>query len=186
METNNSSKKDENRGDVMKKRRNDAASFLKRPRYIIKELSSEEIKEKWTWKLMFLTMIWRMWSSSYYFAVLENNNIEYYSTNWYNRQWFKTIIDTFKWLEDYSDENLMAAFRREYYFKNFNFIDTWFSTWLFVNKEIFDEIKNFIAELCVVYGTDVDFFFWYDWIQVSKIYFSNNKDDFLLLATKKD
>ena len=184
--TNNSSKNDKDWGNAMEKRRADAMKFFwKSPRYSIKVLSPEEIKKMWSWELMFLTMIWRMWSSSYYFTVSENNNIEYFSTDWYyTNDWFKAIIDTYKWLEDYSDENLMAAFRKEYDFKNYNFVDTGFWTWLFVSKKIFSEINDFIKTLSVTYGTDVDFFFWYDWIEVSKIYFSDNKELFLSSISK--
>ena len=179
--TNNSSKTDKNRGKAMEKRRTDAMKFFwKSSHYNIKEVSPEEIKKMWTWELMFLTMIWRMWSSSYYFAVRENDNIEYFSTDWYyTNDWFKAVIDTYKWLEDYSDKNLMAAFREEYNFKNFNFVDTWFWTWLFVNKKIFNEFEDFINKLRIAYKTDVSGFFWYDWIEVSKIYFSDNKELFL-------
>lgn len=179
MKLDNSPKKDKDRSDAMKKRRADAISFLKKSRYNIKKVSSEELKNMWEWELIFLTIIWRMWSSSYHFAVLENDNVDYYLTDWYDKLWFKAIIDIYKWLEDYSDDNLMSAFRKEYNFKNFNFIDTWFWTWLFVNKKIFDEIKDFIQELSTIYESDIQWFFWYDWIEVSKIYFSWNKDKFL-------
>ena len=73
----------------------------------------------------------------------------------------------------------MAAFRKKYTFKNYNFVDTWFWTWLFVNKNIFSEINDFIKELSEAYKTDVSGFFWYDWIEVSKIYFSGTKEQFL-------
>ena len=190
--------KSESKIKQMKQRDEDVSHFLRKDLAKVKNVYEHDIKNMWDWELIYLQYWQGMWTSDVFDEVwiLEDWKINYYRKyrHIYNVRTGEIMessflsLKSFKWLEDYDNNktyHTVFGTKSENKFKNFEVISLQFWNYVIVNKKFINDYKNFIKKLTKKYDLD-EWFFWIHITEVSKIYHSNNREEFLSLTADND
>ena len=176
---------------IMSQWRKDANHFLKKEFISVnaKIVNEDDIEKMWDWELIYLQYWCGMGTSDVFneIGILENWKINYYRKYIYKFETHKEMwpgflsLKSFKWLEDYDNNKIyhkVLGYESENKLKNFEVIGLNFWNYVIVNKEFVNDYKSFIEKLTKKYDLSEDFF-WIHITEVSKIYHSGKKEEFL-------
>lgn len=183
------SDRNESKISQMNQRKTDARRFLEMDFHKVKTVDEDYIKNMWDWELIYLQYWQGMWTSDVYneVGIFEDWKINYYRKYIYDFDKWKEMwpgflsLKSFKWLEDYDNNKTyhkVLGYESENKLENFEIINLNFWNYVIVNKKYINEYKGFIEKLTKKYDLDRDFF-WIHITEVSKIYHSDDKDEFL-------
>lgn len=177
--------------DEYGRRWRDADKFLETDFYLDADVAVSDIEKIPDWELVFLQFyVWMGMDDRFVeFSIFDGLDFNYYRVYFYHfnthesivpeDEWLKKIIKRFKWLEDYNVDRWYNYEKGEN-LNNFKFVGLWFWNFLLVNKKYFDGYELLVKKLSKKYNLR-ESYFWLCMKTVSKIYHSDDKEEFFKL-----